>query len=301
MLARLSNRWEYYVSSIENWHKVPFIQRSLEKILPNIAPRKKRMIKMVSSILVLFIIPVFIVHFGYIFSHKEGGLFTALSDISDMRIRNVSVGVYQNGKPIEYTNWHINPDHIKGALPFNTGDYILQTDPQKIREAINNVPWVKNATVKLQLPNHVIISIEENSPYALWQLDGQFYLIDEQGRQITDQNLERYDYLPWVVGEDANLHAKEYIKMMKDFASVFPYVKAAYRVGNRRWNLLLHNNIEVSLSETNPRSSLERLIKLQNKYHILDKQLSNIDLRVANKVFLKRSKHSAVQMLENAG
>ena len=56
------------------------------------------------------------------------------------------------------------------------------------------------------------------------------YLIDEAGDIITDQNLERYDYLPWIVGGDANLYAEEYVMMMRDFDHIFQGIKAAYRV-----------------------------------------------------------------------
>ena len=274
-------------------------QALIDKFTIRLAPNKKRLAKALFSVVFLFVIPVWMVHCGYSFLNNQGGLLTAVSEFTDLRIKNVSVGVYHEGKAVQPADWHIQTDHIKNILPFEVGHYILDANPEKVRKAVANVPWVKSATVKLQLPDHVIISIEENIPYALWQVDGVFYLIDEAGDIITDQNLERYDYLPWIVGGDANLYAEEYVMMMRDFDHIFQGIKAAYRVGNRRWTLLTHNDIEISLSEQNPRASLEKLTYLHQKYAILEKEISAIDLRIPTKTFLRKNNDSAMQLFQN--
>jgi len=274
-------------------------QHLIGKFSMRLAPTKRRLIKALLSIVFLFFTPIWMVHFGYAFLNNQGGLLTAVSEFTDLRIKNVSVRVHHNGKDVPHADWHVETEHIENILPFEIGSYILDSNPEDIRKAVSNVPWVKSATVKLQLPDHVIISVEENIPYALWQVDGTFYLIDEAGDIITDQNLERYDYLPWIVGGDANLYAREYVMMMRDFDHIFQGVKAAYRVGERRWTLITHNDIEISLSEQNPRASLEKLSNLHQKYAILEKEISAIDLRIPTKTFLRKNNDSAMQLFQN--
>ena len=257
------------------------------------------MVRVLSVIVFLFIIPLWMVHLGYIFLNNKGGMIDAVSEFTDLRIRNVSVSVVNQGKPVPFAEWHIDADYIRKNMSFVTGKYILSTDPEVIRKIMTNVPWVKKARVKLQLPDKVMITVEENIPYALWQTGGNFYLIDEQGNIITDKNLERYDYLPWIVGENANHNVRDYVMMMNDFADIFSSVKAAYRVGSRRWTLLLHNDVEVSLSEQNPRASLEKLAKLQKSDHILDKKISAIDLRIPTKTFIRKQDDNAMRFYKD--
>jgi len=75
---------------------------------------------------------------------------------------------------------------------------------------------------------------------------------------------------------------------MQDYKDIFQHIKSAYRVGNRRWTLVTHNDIEISLSEKNPRASLEQLIKLHNNRDILNHDIMAIDLRIAGKTFVRQ-------------
>ena len=148
-------------------------QALIDKFTIRLAPNKKRLAKALFSVVFLFVIPVWMVHFGYSFLNNQGGLLTAVSEFTDLRIKNVSVGVYHEGKAVQPADWHIQTDHIKNILPLKLDIISLMLILRKFVSR-SNVPWVKSATVKLQLPDHVIISIEENIPYALWQVDGVF-------------------------------------------------------------------------------------------------------------------------------
>ncbi|MEM6603100.1 MAG: cell division protein FtsQ/DivIB [Pseudomonadota bacterium] len=271
-----------------------------DKFNRRFTPRRKRNIKIFSALFFLFFVPVWVFYFGASYIDNQGGVLSTIARFTDLKVRNVSMGVYQDDQAVAQADWRVNKVDILSALPFDINDYILDLDPEEIRVAITAVPWVKSAKVKLQLPDHVLISVEENVPYAIWQVGGDFHLIDEYGNIITNQNLERYDYLPWVVGSDANRHVREYVMMMNDFADLFRGVKSAYRVGNRRWNLLMHNNISVNLSEHNPRASLEKLASLHTKYGILDKHIRAIDLRIPTKTFLRKADDDALRLFQKA-
>lgn len=269
----------------------------IERINALLGPRKKRIVKICFTIFMTIILPIFFVYYGSSYIYKQGGLFSVISRFMDMRVKNVSLMVYdQEGNIIPQIEWHVSSDDILHALPFEIGSYLLDSDPEEVLKNIQHVSWVDHAKVKFRLPDQVIISITESVPFAIWQKDNIFYLVDEQGHKITTNHLERYDYLPWIVGEGANINASEYIYMIKDFSDIYHFIKVAYRVSNRRWSLATHNNIKINLSEQNPRASLEKLSYLQKKYNILNQDIIEIDLRIPDKVFFRPKQEDALML-----
>lgn len=209
-----------------------------------------------------------------------------IAEFADMRVRDVSMEVTVGGNRVESARWNVSKrDVIRALGDFQIGQNIFGVSPEEIRQKISAVPWVKSATVRLRLPDTVLISVEERIPYALWQINEKFYLIDKEGAIITDKNPENYA-LPWIVGEGAEKNVQEYVEIMHDFKEIKDLVKAAYRVGRRRWNLDLYNGVEIALAERNPRGSLERLSALMAKHDILRK-VSAIDLRLTDKTFVR--------------
>lgn len=264
-----------------------FPQFKRPNFLSALTVRRKHRIRNIGVFGVLFVFPLFIVTLGYYYVQGQGGLIRAISEFGHLQLQQVNLTVYQNGKIAHRADWRVDPESIKSALPIKVGTPMLDIAPDGIRSIMSDVAWVKSASVKLILPSTLNISIEEQTPVALWQRDEMFYLIDETGAEITNQNLERYDYLPWVVGYGANNRIYEYTALMNDYSDIFKHVKSAYRVGNRRWTLVTHSDVEISLSEHNPRASLEQLINLQKRRNILNENISEIDLRIAGKTFVR--------------
>ncbi len=258
------------------------------RYFPALSVRRRQRVRNIGVFLLLFVFPTLIVVTGYQYVRGRGGFWHALSEFGQLELQQVNLTVYQAGKLAHRTDWHVDPEAIKASLPIKIGTSMFDINPENILRVIKEVPWVKSASVKLILPSTLSVTLEEQRPVALWQRDEMFYLIDEEGAEITNQNLERYDYLPWVVGYGANTRIYEYAALMNDYVDIFKHVKSAYRVGNRRWTLVTNKNIEISLSENNPRASLENLIKLQKQRNILDEDISEIDLRIAGKTFVRQ-------------
>ncbi|MFT6072144.1 MAG: cell division protein FtsQ [Alphaproteobacteria bacterium] len=268
--------------------------------MPSFSVRRRHRIRSIAAFCLWFIFPAVIFITGYNYVQQRGGFLQALSSFAQLQLQQVNLTVYQGDNQASSVDWHVDPELIKAALPVSVGEAMLDINPDDIRRSISELPWVKSASVKLILPSTLSISIKEQRPFALWQRDEIFYLIDENGAEITNQNLERYDYLPWVVGYGANTRIYEYAALMNDYQDIFQYVKSAYRVGNRRWTLVTENEIEISLSENNPRASLEQLMKLQKQRDILNQDIMAIDLRISGKTFVRQKDSATLSVYSGA-
>ncbi|NTU76300.1 MAG: cell division protein FtsQ [Alphaproteobacteria bacterium] len=82
---------------------------------------------------------------------------------------------------------------------------------------------------------------------------------------------------------------------LKDFPAIASLMKAATRVGERRWNLYLQPNILVRLPEQDMAAALARLARLDRDQKVLSKNLVAIDLRLPDRLALEPASPSQAE------
>ena len=173
---------------------------------------------------------------------------------------------------------------------------IFAVDLERLQHRIENLGWVERARISRHLPDILVIHIEERTPFARWQHDGRFVVIDRAGVVITAHQPDLYRSLPLVVGVDAASEAVALIDMMATDPDLRARVTAGVRVGSRRWNLKLDNGVDVLLPEDATEAAWRRLGTLHRQKRILERDINVIDLRVEGRVFLKLPPETAAQI-----
>ncbi|MGE5505789.1 MAG: cell division protein FtsQ/DivIB [Actinomycetota bacterium] len=180
-------------------------------------------------------------------------------------------------------------EEIMGALGMRRGDPILALDIAEAKDRLEEIPSVRVAAVERRLPGTVHLEVVEREPVAVWQHDGRFTLVDRDGHQIPG-GIEGFEDLLLVVGDGAPGRADELLTMLTAEPKLIARVKAAVRVGNRRWNIKLDDaekGIEVRLPETDPEAAWHRLAELEGDRGLSGRQITMIDLRVPDRLVLK--------------
>lgn len=174
---------------------------------------------------------------------------------------------------------------------------ILALDLDKIREKIKERNWIKDAKIHRELPSKLEISIIERQPIAIWQNKRKLHLIDDEGVVLTE--LDSADGLPFplIVGEGANVEAKNIFAKLADEKLLYNRVDSAIMVNERRWNIVFMNGISVLMPEENFEEAWKKLGRLQMEKRVLDRDIESIDLRMPDRVYIQtregaRSKRS---------
>ena len=149
------------------------------------------------------------------------------------------------------------------------------------------LPWVRHASVRRVLPDTLVVEIIERRPLALWQHDKKFALIDEEGHVILREDVGPFSRLMVVVGEDAPANAMALVRMLASEPDLMARVKAAVRVGGRRWNLHMADGIDVKLPEQDPERAWRRLGDYQRQHRVLDKPVRVLDLRLDDRLVVR--------------
>lgn len=184
---------------------------------------------------------------------------------------------------------------IIAALGAKHGDPILGVDIQVVKDRLELIDSVKAAAVERRLPDVLHLAIVERTPVAVWQNGGQFTLVDRDGHQIPG-TIAGFEDLPLVVGDGAGGRADELLRLLGSEPKLADRVKAAIRVGGRRWNLKLDNiedGIEVRLPEDGFEAAWHKLAELEREHRLTDRQITMIDLRVPDRLIMRTDRQGA--------
>ena len=176
---------------------------------------------------------------------------------------------------------------LRAAIGVNKGDPILGFSLDQARKRIETLSWVEHATVERRLPGTVVVYLQERRPFAIWQHDGKFVLIDRNGQVVAHQDVAQFRQLPLVVGAGAPAAATTLLDALTARPALQARVVAAVRVGERRWNLLMKSGINVMLPEGHAAAALDRLMQLQQDHAVLDRPLAVIDMRLPDRLVLR--------------
>jgi cell division protein FtsQ len=232
----------------------------------------------------IFGVVVLLLGYGLVHSGAPGGWLASMRErlgkataVAGLRVTDIVIeGRYNTPEPL-----------LRAALGASRGDAILGFSVADARTRIETLTWVEHATVERRLPGIIVVKLDERRPFAVWQNQGKFALIDRDGQLVTDQDVSQFRSLPLVVGAGAPGAATALLDALTARPGLQTRVIAAVRVGERRWNLRLNTGTDVLLPEGHEVAALDRLQLLQQDHALLDRPMQVIDLRLPDRLVLR--------------
>ena len=172
-------------------------------------------------------------------------------------------------------------NEIREILPLDFPVSYFDLDIKYLHKIVNEIPAVASAAIKISAGGVLQINVAEKTPAFIWRKDNVMSVIDETGSFIRIAN-SRVDYpkLPLVVGEAADLAVSEISSLMQANEYFKDHVRAFIRVGERRWDLILENNVRIMLPQREFLAAFDRLMLMNEAGSLLSGRLSNIDMRL---------------------
>lgn len=187
---------------------------------------------------------------------------------------------------------HMTPESLlAAAIGLRVGQPLLGFSLDAVRDRVESLTWVQSASIERRLPGTIVVNLVERRPFAVWQNQGKFVLIDRAGQVVAPQDPVKdtaaFRVLPLVVGPGAPAHAAELLDLLDTHPALRSHVTAAIRVGERRWNLRLVSGADVLLPEGHDAAAMQRLSEIQRKQDLLDRPLQVLDMRLPDRLVLR--------------
>jgi cell division protein FtsQ len=187
----------------------------------------------------------------------------------------------------------LSQDEVLAIGGVNGRSSLLFLDATAVRDRLKANPWIADATVIKFYPGSLEIDIVERSAFALWQKDGKLSVIADDGAVLEPYLQRRFLSLPLVVGKGAETHARDFLALLARYPQVNAVTKAAIYVGERRWNLLTKDGLDIRLPEHDVSNALATLSKLDQEDHLFSRDIVAIDMRLTDRLTVQLSDDAA--------
>ena len=184
---------------------------------------------------------------------------------------------------------YVERSAVLAALSVQTGDSLLGIDLQAARKRLEAIDWVASATVERRMPDMLYVTLKERRAVAIWQRGNEYTLIDRNGHTVRASRMPPgAESLLLLGGEGAPAQVGDLLLLLAYEPSVAKQLRAAVWVGQRRWNLVLTNGVEIWLPEEDAVSALQRVARLHGENRLLSREFGVVDLRLPDKLYLRK-------------
>jgi len=184
---------------------------------------------------------------------------------------------------------------ILGIMALELPASVLDTDLAELRATVEGLAAVKSASVRFE-EGALEVLIVERMPAMVWRNLNRIYLLDEDGVRVAEvpRRMVRAD-LPLVVGAGADKAMLEAREIFSVVAPLGSRVLGLVRMGERRWDVVLKNNV-VMLPAVNGPDAMRQVMVMQSEKAVLDRDVSVLDMRDENRVILRLNEDAVIAM-----
>ena len=173
---------------------------------------------------------------------------------------------------------------IREAVPLDFPLSSFDLDVEEIRATLATMPPIQSVSVRIRPGGVLQVDVTPRTAAAIWRTADGLYLIDASGVEFAEVSgrAARPD-LPVIVGEGAPDHVAEALELVEAAAPLGDRLRGLVRLGNRRWDVVMDRDQRILLPTTGAVRALERVIALEGAQEVLSRDVSRIDLRLADR------------------
>ncbi|AEW44321.1 cell division protein FtsQ [Serratia symbiotica str. 'Cinara cedri'] len=180
--------------------------------------------------------------------------------------------------------YYTSIDDIRHAiLSLGPPGTFMTQDVDVILQQVEQIPWIKQVSVRKEWPDKLKIHLVEYAPVASWN---DLYMIDADGISFSEPSeWVRKQSLPLLYGpEGSEKDVLEGYQAMNDILTASKYtLKMVAMSAYHSWRLVLDNDARLELGRDNFMGRLQRFIELypllQRHGQEKSKRVSYVDLR----------------------
>ena len=171
-------------------------------------------------------------------------------------------------------------DAIRATLALNLPVSSFDLDLAAMRVTLEDIPAVASADLRMRPGGYLAVSVRERMPTLIWQTRDGAALLDGEGQFVAWLSERVLDGpLPLVGGEGADNAVAEALALFATAEPLGAQIRGLVRMGERRWDVVLHDDRRILLPASGAVAALDRIIMLDQLQEIFARDVIRIDLR----------------------
>jgi len=189
-------------------------------------------------------------------------------------------------------NEHLTDEELKNISGLRGNESLLTMSSRKVYEKLKESPWIQTASVRKEFPSKLLISIRETEPFALLDMKGKMFIVDDRGRMLEELKDNSVPFLPVIMSDPYN--EKEAFREAVNLAKVIKHMGVFQK--KQRIEIIAHqpnevaanlDGVHVKVGAGEHEDKLTRLSEIEEEISKRHIPVAYIDLRFAKKAIVK--------------
>jgi cell division protein FtsQ len=157
----------------------------------------------------------------------------------------------------------------------------FSADLERVRDAVQALPWIASAEVSRHWPDALRIRIQEHQPVARWNASSLF---SDRGEVFTVSGSEGMQGLASLSGPDGRRQdvLEEWLWMRRELGRIGQDIRTMHLDERGAWTVQLGSGLEVLLGRQSARARLERFIGIHDALTTGARRAGRVDMRYTN-------------------
>jgi len=176
----------------------------------------------------------------------------------------------------------VSKEEIRHAVSGHVNGGFMRVDVEGIRDDLESLPWVSQASVRRSWPDVLIIGVQEQKPVARWSNGG---LLNARGELFQPKEEAQWTMLPLLRGPKGTemILMEEYQAMQGMVEPLGLRISHLTMNERRAWSLNLDNGLKLRLGRNNAHVRLLRFVRVYAKVlKPRQEKIDSVDLRYTN-------------------
>jgi cell division protein FtsQ len=189
-------------------------------------------------------------------------------------------------------NKHLTEEELMALAGLKGGENLLTLSNSAVFERLSKSPWIVFASVRKDLPDSVHIMVREAEPFALLDMNGRLFLVDNKGNMLEELTSSSMPFLPIISGspfgpKETFNEAINLVKAVKEseLSSRKDHIEI---IADKAQEMALNlDGLVVKVGKGEYEEKLMRLMEIESEIKRREIPVDYIDLRFANRVIVK--------------
>lgn len=219
-------------------------------------------------------------------------LFIAAGVIFSVWLHRTSNEIFPVREVVFYGNTHLSDGELRTMTGIGKDSGILRLSARGISEKLLKSQWIKDISIRKDPPHRISIKIREASPFAILEMKGHSFLVDEKGGMLEETN-GAVPFLPIITADplknrDIFIEALHLARVLRDrkIATERSRVEIIADKGPEGISIVM-DNVLIKVGCGDYEQKLQRLFQLEDEIRKRAIAVDYVDLRFANRVVVK--------------